>query len=65
MRLCSRIEGVTSVAFGAFSERLTGVEMRSKLEQLASNSASAGTAMRRAADERPDRIATVTRFPPT
>src|SRR5262245_56419852 len=64
MRLCSRIVGVTSACFGGVSGRLTGVVMRSRLEQLASNSASAGAAIRRAADQRPDRIATVTVFRP-
>src|SRR5947209_149012 len=64
MRLCSRAAGVTSACFGGVSGRLTGVVMRSRLEQLPSNSASAGAAIRRAADQRPDRIATVTGFRP-
>src|SRR5437763_16216442 len=59
MRLCSRAAGVTST-FGGASGRLTGVAMRSKLAQQLSNSASAGAAIRRAADQRPDRIASVT-----
>src|ERR1041385_3134362 len=63
MRLCSRAAGVTS-GFGGLSGRLTGVVMRSRLEQLASNSASAGTANRRAADQRPDRSARVTNVRP-
>src|SRR5436305_8055175 len=64
MRLCSRAAGVTSACFGGVSGRLTGVEMRSRLEQQPSNSASADAAIRRAADQRPDRIATVTGFCP-
>src|SRR4051812_17311656 len=60
MRLCSRAAGVTSACFGGVSGRLTGVETRSRLEQQLSNSASAGAAKRRAADNRPDRIATIT-----
>src|SRR3954447_3554168 len=64
MRLCSRAAGVTSACFGGVSGRLTGVVMRSRLEQLPSNSASAGAAIRRAADQRPDRIARVTGFRP-
>src|ERR1041385_4769549 len=60
MRLCSRIAGVTSACFGV-SGRLTGVARCPRsAAQLASNSASAGAAIRRAADNGPDRIATVT-----
>src|ERR1051325_3146074 len=60
MRLCSRTVGPLSGCFGGGSGRVAGVLRRSRLEQLASNSASAGAAMRRAADQRPDRFATVT-----
>src|ERR1044072_177445 len=64
MRLCSRTVGPDSACFGTLSGRLTGVVMRSRLEQLDSNSASAGAARRRAADQCPDRFATVTVFRP-